>query len=85
MESTVFAIPNPYFLSTVFVFKEHPAFGSVYIAFNSNGQIDEIGRNFDNRFHRQVQDIMKLADCREANATQRIALSMISDDYFYKI
>lgn len=83
MNNTVFAIQNPYFFATTFVFKEHPAFGSVYIGMNSSGQIDEIGRNFENRFHEQIQDIMRLDDCREANDEEKKALNMISDYYFY--
>ena len=85
MENKVYAISNPYFLSDIFVFKEHPAFGSVYIKLNCNGKIEEIGRNFDTRFHRQVQDIIRLADCHDANDKQKKALDLIGDEYFYTI
>ena len=90
-DEEIWEIDNPYFLSDVFVFcKKHLnvfTIGEVdmvcFIKVNHSNQIEEIGTDFEKRFHsNDINDILKRDDIRYANDLHKIMFSIISDEFW---
>ena len=90
-DEEIYEIDNPYFLSDVFIFcKKHLSvfmIGEVdmvcFIKVNHSNQIEEIGTDFEKRFHgNDINVILKRDDIRYANDLHKIMFSIISDEFW---
>ena len=83
---TVYAVPNPYWLSDTFVFREDDELGSVYVKLNCEDKIEEIGVDISRRMHGcPVGKIIDSEHCAEANDVQKTILNSIGEEYWHKI
>ena len=90
-KNEIYEIKNPSFLSDTFVFcKKHYdnvfLVGEVnsvcYIKINHQNQIDEIGSNFESRFHCKYEELLKNKNVKKASNLHTIMFSLIGDEYW---
>ena len=81
-----YQVPNPLWLSDVFIFKEKKDIGTVYVKVNSQNRIEEIGIDIERRLHYLPMDkIFELWGFKEAKPLYRSILNRIGDEYWRSI
>ena len=82
----VYEIPNPFWLSDIFIFKEHKELGTIYVKVNCHNKIEEIGLDIENRMHNmKLEDIKSSQYCKPATILHKSILNRIGDEYWYGI
>ena len=78
----IYEVQNPYFLADTFVFcKKEDSI--LYIKVNDLNQIEEIGNDFERRFHFSNYDaLLQRKDVKPATALHKIIFSIIGNEYW---
>lgn len=87
-KKTIYAVPNPMWLSDTFVFREHEdeELGTVYVKINHHNEIEEVGIDISRRMHnRPLEMILNGKSCKEATKVQKMRLNAIGDEYWYHV
>ena len=87
-KETIYAVPNPMWLSDTFVFRKHEdeEIGTAYVSINYRNEIEEIGIDISRRMHnRPLEMILSGKSCKEATKVQKMRLNCIGDEYWYHV
>ncbi len=94
MKLEIYEVDNPYWLSDTFVFakKEYDStsYGKIelvcFIKVNCHNKIEEIGCNFEDRFHNtDYKTILEYKHTKEASIKHRRRFLAIDDEYWFKL
>lgn len=78
-----YQVPNPLWLSDVFIFKKKKDIGTVYVKVNCQNRIEEIGIDIERRLHHLPMDkIFGLWGFKEAKPLYKSILNRIDDEYW---
>ena len=85
MQSKIYSVPNPMWLSDTFVFQQRDKeLGTVYVKLNHENKIEEVGFDIEKRMHnRPLELILSGKSCQEANELQKTILNSFGDEYWY--